>query len=93
MECAKNNKSRCANFSKEQSELLVEIVRNHPIIENTSKHKNVIDLKEDAWKQIYTEFSAVNIHGPPRTQEQLESKYRFFMYYIDIFLRFTIFVY
>ena len=68
-------RKRNQNFTKEELELLVELVyKNKDVIENKRTDAVIWKEKEEAWKQIEMEFNSCSLG--PRTVEQLKFKYK-----------------
>ncbi|XP_017782542.1 PREDICTED: uncharacterized protein LOC108566919 [Nicrophorus vespilloides] len=74
MDIDRPKRDRSANFSNEDTQLLVNIIYNYAnVIENKTTNAIIWHKKEDAWKRVTTEF---NSRRPmKRTMKMLKIKY------------------
>lgn len=71
------DKSKCGvkNFSEEEKAALIEIIKNHPELEDRGFNSVSIYKKREAWKRIQSDFLSCFPNQHDRTIDQLKGNY------------------
>ncbi|XP_023233224.1 uncharacterized protein LOC111632939 [Centruroides sculpturatus] len=62
----------CRNFSEEEKNVLTEVIKNYPVVEEKGYDNRTLAAKKTAWEKIQVEFSSSFPRRAARTIEQLK---------------------
>jgi len=74
-----SKKARSCNFSSYERDLLVEIVKMHPVIEDKRKQTNIEAQKASTWNDIVEKFNS-DEQVNKRNLQQLKVLFLYFNY-------------